>query len=1147
MLKNLLLNSKYGFFLLLLFCSTAFINAQSFSKFSSRESGWWTLGLDAGAAYQTADVRTKWNGGGFGLTLGKNLAYRPGGMFSFDARGRLLLSRTYGSSGNKSYGIAKNPALNGTRNSTLNYLLDKSNPLDSSFVYHNYRHGMGELGLEGVLTFNRLRERTGVVFALFGGIGLDLYRTRLDQLDANGKAYNYLNVSSGIANVEDLRDGTYETAAEGFDNSSIKVGMMPGAGFELGYQVAPRFVIGIGHKITFSRTDLLDGQSWTDNNVRTGNNDWHHYTNLHLRWDLGRRQNRQDPPEIEITWPGANPSTTASRDGTLRARIKNVQNYSDIQCTLNGGTQAFNFRKGELSGNLRLREGRNEVRIVATNPAGRDEESVIINVVDDRVTPPPPPPPPSGVRPEVRFTQPSRSPFNSDRDNINVAASIRNVSNRRDVRLTVNGTNADFSFSEGLEANVRLREGRNIIRVEATNNAGSASDEIEVNYKANEPVGNRPLVRITQPSSSNETTKNKSYTLRATVENVDTRDDITLLVNGSKSSEFSYDTRTKVLVASLTLQNRENDITIRGRNRSGEGEASCIIKLTTDAPPSDKKPEVNITAPAEGTTVTNAAVSLKAKVTNIADKSEVKVTLNGVEIRNVDYNKLAKTIEATLTLKEGDNVIVVRATNAAGSAEDNVKVRYSLGQTKPEVRITAPAEGTNLNVPETRLKATVTNIADKSEVKVTLNGVEVRNVDYNKLAKTIDAALTLKEGDNVIMVRATNAGGSDEDNVKVRYTASKPPPEVTITTPANNSEQRTAESKLSATILNVADKTEIKVTQNGRSVAFDFNPRVKSLSANLTLAEGNNTIVVVAKNSAGSDEGTVSVKYTKGKSPVVTIQSPANESTTDVAAVTLIGRIENVMGNKNVSVLQNGRKIEGITLDRTGNMKVSTVLSEGKNTFVVKATNADGSDEKTVNVTYNAKPSIQKPSIAFTNPGRPGSTVKNSTFTMTATVQRVEKTGLRLTFNGKAVRQFGFDTKSGIITANLSLKEGKNTLKIDATNSGGDATASSDLTYVKQGGAVPDITIQSASQPVVSPFSPNLAKTEVLATTQNVNNQNQIKATIDGTAIVSITFDAATGKMSFITDVKRGAPNLIEITVTTDAGTDKASVNVKFD
>ena len=273
------MNTKLTSLLLFLAICTVQLSAQqTASHFSARERGWWTFGLDAGLAYQSSDVRTQFNGWGTGLTLGKNLLYRPGGMFSFDLRGRGLFTRSYGADAVRSYGLEKNAALNGNYLASLDYLRDKTAPNDSSFVYHNYRHSMGELGLEGVLTFNQIRERTGIVFALFGGIGLDFYRSKTDQL-SNDQIYNYLTISSEnsknivLADLKDIRDGIYESPADGFTEGSLKAGLMPGAGIELGYQVAPRFVIGIGHKITFSRTDILDGERWTDNNTATGDND----------------------------------------------------------------------------------------------------------------------------------------------------------------------------------------------------------------------------------------------------------------------------------------------------------------------------------------------------------------------------------------------------------------------------------------------------------------------------------------------------------------------------------------------------------------------------------------------------------------------------------------------------------------------------------------------------------------------------------------------------------------------------------------------------------------------------------------------------------------------------------------------------------
>ena len=53
----------------------------------------------------------------------------------------------------RSFNLDGNEALNGKVN--LDYMIDQTAPPDSSFVYHNFRNGLGELGLEGVLYWPR--------------------------------------------------------------------------------------------------------------------------------------------------------------------------------------------------------------------------------------------------------------------------------------------------------------------------------------------------------------------------------------------------------------------------------------------------------------------------------------------------------------------------------------------------------------------------------------------------------------------------------------------------------------------------------------------------------------------------------------------------------------------------------------------------------------------------------------------------------------------------------------------------------------------------------------------------------------------------------------------------------------------------------
>lgn len=1128
------------------------------SHFPARSPGWVTLGLDGGVAFQSADVCPAWNGWGAGLTLAKNLAYRPGGLFSFDLRGRLLFTRTYGLDTKPAFGIQKNDALNGTSDPRLDYILDQSAPNDSSFVYQNYRHGMGELGLEGVLTFNRLRERTGVVFSLFGGIGLDLYRTKIDQLDANGEIYNYFDINENAskkairADLRSLLDGCYETAADGFPDNSLKFGLMPGAGLELGYQVTPHFMAGIGHKITFSHTDRLDGQAWTNNNQATGDNDWQHYTNLFLRWDIERRQRRLEPPVIEVTYPRTNPYSTPLPVEYLKARIRNVRTYADVQCSLNGGNQAFDLRSGNFGSNLRLRPGRNEVHIVATNTAGRDEATVLIYLDE---TPPPPPPspssppplPPSNIDndPEVRIVEPARSPYTTSRDNINLVANVRKVRDRRDLRLTVNGSDASFTFNRDLEANVRLREGRNVIRVEANTPGGRASDEVEVfRQKEEAPGGKRPVVTITQPRNASESTSEKTYLLKATVDNVDSRDDITLNFNGNILRNFSYEARSHQVSADLTLRRGDNDVTLQAKNRFGQDEAS--VKITQiggiNLP---RKPEISITEPADGATLAKQDVVLKATVKNVTDKSQLTLSINDIAIRSFDFNASVQNLSAPVRLKEGENVLRIRATNADGSDDASVKVTYKLPLPAPTVRLTDPATSVSTATKATAtIKAVTQHVASRNDITFEVNR---RPVPFNFEANTgaIQADIVLQEGDNAVSVKVFNATGNAQASATIRYAAPKAP-EVTIISPENNSETRVEEVQLSAKILNVNDKGDISVLLNGTATEFTFDKSKQQISARPILREGANTIRVTAHTTAGSDDASVAVRYGKPKPPVVTIQTPKDQSVTDQSTATLTARIENVSGKRDVEVTHNGRAISDFSFDRGGNLSAVIPLTAGKNTLNVKASNAGRSDQKSVGVTYSLPAAIAKPDIVISQPIKPGLSVTEAAYNVKATIRGIkDKKQISVLVNGLAPRSFDFGVKTGVLLLPLQLKPGLNNIVIEASNEGGTANARTEITFLDNSVPLPEVNIESASQPAVSPFTPDEASSKVLANVKHIDKREQISIKVNGLAQTVFNFDPATGKMDFVAKLKRG-DNSVEVRVENATGNDVATTSVHF-
>jgi large repetitive protein len=979
--------------------SVSALSAQSFGRhFPARDRGWSSISIDGGWAYQKSDVRRSFDGWGFGGTLGRNVAYRPGGLLALDFRMRGLFARTYGYDWQSSGNVANILAYNGTYKPELNYVRDKSSPFDSSFVFANYRNGMGELSLEGVLTFNRLREETGIVLSLYGGIGGSLFRGRMDQLDDSDFTYNYLSVnrsngqSAILEQLDLLRDGRYESRLPGLTGSVLGARIMPAAGVELGFQVTPRFVIGVGHKITFTRTDVFDGREFDDNGDALFANDWQHYTQFFMRWDLVERQRRNRPPDIEIIDPGSNPYMANTGNLFVKARIRNVRGADEVRYFVNGVSTFFNFRNNTLGANTNLRPGRNEIRIEAFNTAGRDEATLIVIWDDTRrtptqppVTPPPPPPGNELRRPEVRITTPDRSPFTTDRADIYLRSEVRYVNDRRNIRVLVNGNSFDrFTLAEGVEANINLREGRNTVRVEAQNGAGSAYDEVIIDYNprvapppppppANVP---KPTVNITRPDRPTVSVSEREYDFRATVTNVTNKSDITLALNGNPVSAFDFNSRNGEVSARLELRPNDNNVMIRATNRSGSAEDVATIRRDggiiappppppPPPPPAPAKPEVSISTPANNARLSVNETDWAAATKNVADKSEITVIFNGSTLSNYEFNTRMQSVKGRLMLREGNNTLTVRVSNRGGNNEATHNFTYTAPVVKkpPTVKINEPADRARLTEEKVTLVAPVTNIFSQDQVKVTLNGTEVTGFSLDR-GGVVRANLTLANGKNTIVLRVTNPDGTDQATSIVVYAPVVVKPTVIFTQPNKRGADKVTKNTYTfkANVTGVDAAAQITATVNNVSLKnVRFNARTQEVSFDATLQSGDNTAVVTATNAAGTASAQAKVTFELAQAPVsqpeisnlVASQPITNIYEPNVAKSNVKATIKNVSDRSKITLKVNGVAVSDFNFEpSSGALQAVVNLKRGDNKVEVSATNAGGTITKSVNVSW---------------------------------------------------------------------------------------------------------------------------------------------------------------------------------------------------
>ena len=147
-----------------------------------------------------------------------------------------------------------------------------------------------------------------------------------------------------------------------------------------------------------------------------------------------------------------------------------------------------------------------------------------------------------------------------------------------------------------------------------------------------------------------------------------------------------------------------------------------------------------------------------------------------------------------------------------------------------------------------------------------LNGAAVPSFTYSSSTNEITAVLSLRSGANTIKIDAVNGDKSATITFTLTYTATVDgrndgttnnggtintvtvAPEFKMISPSTTSESVSSSTYMLKTqVLNVAAKTDIKITLNGTTVpGFTYSSSTKEITAVLSLRSGANTIVINA-------------------------------------------------------------------------------------------------------------------------------------------------------------------------------------------------------------------------------------------------------------------------------------------------------------
>lgn len=852
------------------------------------------------------------------------------------------------------------------------------------------------------------------------------------------------------------------------------------------------------------------------------------------------------PPVVYFVNPNINPYTVNQNTFTLNADVLNVQDAQHVTFKQNGTINnnfAYNAQTDKFVSNVILNPGQNVFEVIGTNAAGSASATTII--IFNRIAPKPP---------IVTITNPGTNPLETSSSVFNLNATVLNVTQKSQVKVTLNGTNLpNFIYNagtNGVTETLNLVTGANVVTVTGTNADGSDSKQTTIIYKP-AVIVQPPVVQFTNPNVDPYSTTSSSYNVVASVLNVTNQSGVNVNVNGTNVTNFTF---TNSLASfPVNLIEGANIITVTGTNTAGTASETQTIlyrKPVTVQPPvvSFIDPNVN---PA---TSFNATYLVKARVRFVTAANQIVLKINGQASTNFTYVASSEMMEFTTGLVNGSNVIEITATNAAGSDSKTTLINYRAPNPTlpPVVTITYPAANPQtVNVASSNVTATVLNVDNQQQIQVLVNGASVSGFTYSTSTKVLEMNTPLILGTNTVKITATNSAGtaSDETQIIFRRDEVIKPPFVTFINPASPGQVVSNEAYvMKAHATNVTMQSQIVVKEDGLIVNpsfWTFNPVTNEITFNHTLNSGNNIFEVTATNQGGSHTASTSVIYKKIEvpcnKPVITFKNPNTQnSTVENAAFALRATVANVTSVNQIEVYLNGNlQAAGTYNASTTEFEKSVSLIEGANSIEIKATNSCGFTSVTTIVIMTPKvdPCVA-PDISRMKPASEQLITESETISLSALASNIQQASqIELKMDGSAI-PFTYDGGSHVLSANVTLTEGTHTIVAYVRNECG----SKQLTWT--------VTRNVCKPPVVTITTSSAANGATVTsdafslsgTVSNAESQENISVIHNGQNIAFV-YNQQTGVITVSRNLVLGA-NAITIQVVNKCGKDSKTINV---
>lgn len=355
-----------------------------------------------------------------------------------------------------------------------------------------------------------------------------------------------------------------------------------------------------------------------------------------------------------------------------------------------------------------------------------------------------------------------------------------------------------------------------------------------------------------------------------------------VMINETKAATNKVDEQTTRFESKVLIADGNNTLTITAWSSSGETLSRTIAVNATNSTAKivdQIPPEIEITSPHVNQATNTPAIVLRARITDNLKVESVGLSVGGEEKKKVRFKREGDAVvivEDTLLLKQGKNTVRVVASDGRQTSTKSIEVTYKKSSEPPTIFVISPS-GESVTDNSIALNFNVAGFRAGMKVRVAVNNVIVHEnlaegktiaVDRSKPVEFL-CPLRVKSGVNRILITVFYDDLSVQCEKKVSFGL----PTLTIIAPTDTAvNQSQIEVRFMTT--NIYDDESIIVTVNGRQIEESRGIKIartegKPIESSrlVTLQEGMNRIVLLARNETGTATAEMSIRLKESLIP----------------------------------------------------------------------------------------------------------------------------------------------------------------------------------------------------------------------------------------------------------------------------------------